>query len=45
MGDNTIKNNWKYFLFKKKYPVWVYTIILSICAIAMYIWIQYLANL
>lgn len=39
MGDETLKSDWKYFLFKKKYPLWIYTIILGLVAIFIYVWL------
>ncbi len=40
MGDDTIKNDWKYFLFKKKYPLWVYTIVLIVFVSLLYVWFR-----
>ena len=42
---NEEQKGWKYYLFKKRYPPWIYTVVLAICAIAIYIWIRYLASL
>ncbi|MCH8069745.1 MAG: hypothetical protein IID16_10835 [Candidatus Marinimicrobia bacterium] len=35
--NETETKNWKYFLFKKKYPLWIYTIIVGLAAIIVYV--------
>lgn len=42
--SDTEEKGWKYFLFKKRFPIWIYIIIMLVCAVAMYIWILDLAG-
>jgi hypothetical protein len=39
------EKGWKYYFFKKQYSMWIYAVIMFICAIVIYFWIQHLAGL
>jgi len=36
--------DWKYNLFKKRYPSWIYILVLIIFALVIYLWIRNLAG-
>ncbi len=42
---NTSERNWKYYLLEKKYPSWIYVIVLAIWGIIIYLWVNSAAGI
>lgn len=45
MNDSDEMKGWKYYLLKKRYPAWIYAVVLGLFAVIIYIWIRYLLGI
>lgn len=40
MSPNETENGLKYILFKKRYPAWIYSVVVIVAAIVIYLWFR-----
>lgn len=40
MNDNEKENSLAYLLFKKRYPAWLYSVVVIVAAVIIYLWFR-----